>query len=129
MGLKHAIKTPQTLVLGTKYSQLPLYLCHADLIVFVGAATDATSSGMGGKRTVFKSGDDLEDDYQEDGGSVPRVDEQSDDDVENAAGELTDEGPISAQKTSKSSNHLVKPRTQTLTKQKLGKRTPKIVKF
>lgn len=74
---------------------------------------------MQGKRTVFKSGDDLEDDFQEDGKAATSDDEVDDDEAGNTA---------SAPKTQKS-NTKDTPRTLPSGKLNAGKYNPKVVKF
>jgi len=95
-------------------------LCACDVSQ---SATDSTqvSSGVGGKRTVFKSGDDLEDDFQEDGKA---------DTSDGSDGEVDDEpgNTANAPKTLKSNT---KDTLRTLPSGKLnsGKSNPKVVKF
>lgn len=95
------------------------------LYLWWGAATDSTqvSSGVGGKRTVFKSGDDLEDDFQDDEKAEPDSSERSDDAVDDEP-----EDTASTPMTLKSNN---KNTSRTLPSGKLntGKYNPKVVKF
>ncbi|XP_024398153.1 uncharacterized protein [Physcomitrium patens] len=88
-------------------------------------STDSTqiSSGVGGKRTVFKSGDDLEDDFQDEGNAGPDTSERSDDDVDDKLGE-----PISLPKTAKSNTRDISKMLSS-GKHKAGKYHPKVVKF
>lgn len=87
------------------------------------AATDSTqvSSGVGGKRTVFKSGDDLEDDFQEDGKAD--TSDGSDGEVDDEPGSTDD-----AFKTQKANTKDTR-RASLSKKLNAGKSNPKVVKF
>lgn len=111
-----------------KNAVLQRVLSYNISLLFCGVAETATdstqiSSGVGGKRTVFKSGDDLEDDFQDEGNAGPDTSERSDDDVDDKLGE-----PISLPKTAKSNTKDISKMLSS-GKHKAGKYHPKVVKF
>jgi hypothetical protein len=70
---------------------------------------------------VFKSGDDLEDDFQEDETAEPDTPERSDNEV--------DEGETASAPKTLKSNTKDTSRTLPLGKLNAGKYNPKVVKF
>ena len=102
-----------------------------ETVVFLGCtATDAISAGMGGKRTVFKSGDDLEDDFQDMEVAATEDAQISDDENANVAASFIEDTDVaSAPKTPNSKSGLVTPRVFSSSKPKAGHHAPKVVKF
>jgi len=93
-------------------------------------STDAISAGMGGTRTVFKSGDDLEDDFQDMEVAATEDVQISDDENANVAASFIEDTDVaSAPKTPNSKSGLVTPRVFSSSKPKAGHHAPKVVKF
>lgn len=85
---------------------------------------------MGGKRTVFKSGDDLEDDFQDaEVAATEDVEISDDENADVGASFIEDTDIASAPKTPNSKTGLVAPRVFSSSKPKAGHHTPKVVKF
>lgn len=85
---------------------------------------------MGGKRTVFKSGDDLEDDFQDaEVAATEDVEISDDENADVAASFIEDTDVASLPKTRNSKSGLVTPRVFSASKPKAGQCTSKVVKF